>query len=109
MQLAALQKSARPAETAAVKVDGVVALTGDHVTHHCDGTLKVSSIPVNTITMYATDSGLFRGKLIAASSRMRAYAIKKSLIRVIDSAGVYRLLLKGHDSAVVDLAVWSLL
>ena len=99
MQLAALQKSARPAETAAVKVDGVVALTGDHVTHHCDG----------TITMYATDSGLFRGKLIAASSRMRAYAIKKSLIRVIDSAGVYRLLLKGHDSAVVDLAVWSLL
>ncbi len=90
----------------ASKVDGVVALTGNHVTHRSDAAPKVSSIPVSTITMYATDSGLFRGKLIAVSNRMRSYAIKKSLIRMIDSTGVHRLLLKGHTAAVVDLAVW---
>jgi hypothetical protein len=96
-----------PGPAAASIGDGVIAITGDSMVHNCDVSRKVSSIPVSTITMYATDSGQFRGKLIAASHRMRAYAIKKQLIRVLDSTGVYRLLLKGHAHPVVDLAVRS--
>ena len=86
---------------------GSITLSGDRPTYDSDrNAAKLTSIPVAEVTAVKCEvpSGRTRGKRVASNLTVRCYAMK-NFLRCVDMLGEHRVLLRGHEAPVVDVAV----
>ena len=67
--------------------------------------LSTASLEVAPITLFKNDVKFAAGRRCGAWEKGISYATKQGKIRVIDRVSGARLLLKGHEAAVTDMAV----
>ncbi|MDR3451659.1 MAG: hypothetical protein P4L96_02495 [Rhodoferax sp.] len=103
--LAGLTGARAPVEAPKHTFPGCVPVIGATAAYASDSNPhKISAIPVTEVTSVKGDAAPGSGKRVVSNASVRCYIVK-NFIRVVDNSGAQRILLRGHEEPVIDLAV----